>query len=277
MSCSPRVAVPHQRAEEHFPEQRIADVFGHDLTRRETERVLVQLVVVRQPLLEPPKSVDLAGKLGGHLRLQQLDAVAEPQFNRRETDRRADLRRQGKILPLESQLPQHAVQRAAFGSFGSEVGQRVQSDVVVAAPEPIERIQPANRIVAFENADALVEVGQANAGSQPRHACANDQRIVHRLLTAGPFPSESPPQCRIAFTVFPWSHQRPFVSPLRRKRRGGIGTGGCGCTAGRYPALFIRLACTALVTWDSRPVLMFAELASWVNQIDGYNAHFQLL
>ena len=33
--------------------------------------------------------------------------------------------------------------------------------------------------VPFEDADALAEVGQADAGRQPRHAGADDDRVVH--------------------------------------------------------------------------------------------------
>jgi hypothetical protein len=60
----------------------------------------------------------------------------------------------------------------------------VQADIVIAATETIERIQAANRGVSFQDTDTLIEVSEPNPSGQPRHACANDDRVVHNAGAA---------------------------------------------------------------------------------------------
>ena len=55
----------------------------------------------------------------------------------------------------------------------------METDVVVASVHAIERIQAADGVVAFENANFLVVVGEPNARRQTRHASADDDGVVH--------------------------------------------------------------------------------------------------
>ncbi|EMI20626.1 hypothetical protein RMSM_02431 [Rhodopirellula maiorica SM1] len=62
----------------------------------------------------------------------------------------------------------------------------MQPDIVIATAHAVERIESTDGVMPLENADALIEVGQANAGGKPTHSRADDDRIVQRVnLTAG--------------------------------------------------------------------------------------------
>ena len=56
----------------------------------------------------------------------------------------------------------------------------VQTDVVVAIAQPVERVQPADRRVPLENDDALLVMRQAYARRQPRQPGSDDNGVVHR-------------------------------------------------------------------------------------------------
>ena len=128
---------------------------------------------------QPPKVVDLAGEQPPHLGQEQLEVVGEPQRGAGELDGRAELRGQRPLVPGDAKLAQQPGQRPGARAFGSEVGQGVQSDVEGAAALPVEGVQPADGAVPLQDADALAEVGQANAGRQPGHAGPDDDRVVH--------------------------------------------------------------------------------------------------
>jgi len=121
----------------------------------------------------------LMGKLFGDFAAQQLQTVGEAESRAGEDDFGAELGGDFEVVAGETQLLKQPRQGAFFGALGGDVGDGVQADVVVAAAEPVERVQPADRGVAFENANALVEIGQANARRQARHACTDDDRVVH--------------------------------------------------------------------------------------------------
>ncbi len=179
------VAVEHQRAEEHLDQQRIAD----DLARRprgpsgravagpgRRSRAICADAAARSCRSAP-------GNCRATSARKQLEVVVELAARRRET--RSPSRpaaQSAKSSQRNPQLPQQPGQRARFVPLGREVGHGVQADVVVAAAEPVERVQPADRVVPLEHADALVVVGQANAGRQPRHAGADDDRVVHATI-----------------------------------------------------------------------------------------------
>ena len=98
---------------------------------------------------------------------KRVGVVVEPQPHAGKRDLGADLRRDREVVPRHPQLPQQPRERAGLRALGRDVGERVQADVVVAAAEAIERIQPADRVVPLENADPLVVVRQPNPGRQP--------------------------------------------------------------------------------------------------------------
>jgi hypothetical protein len=176
-----RVSVPHQRAQQHLDQQRVAERPPQHLAGRHVEMLLLQVVVVDQFAQQLLEAVLLVRKPRGDLGFEQPEVIAEPQLDARKPDRRTDLRRQGEILPAESQLPQQTRKRAAFGALGREIRHGMQAHVVVPSAQPVERVQPADRVVAFQNAYPLVVVGQADTGRQPRHSRADDDRVVHRV------------------------------------------------------------------------------------------------
>ena len=102
-----------------------------------------------------------------------------------EGDLRADLRGEAKSSQRNRSCRSSRASGPRLGPLGREVGDGVQADVVVAAAEAVERIQPADRVVAFEDADALIVVREANAGGEARHAGADDDRVVHGREVAG--------------------------------------------------------------------------------------------
>jgi hypothetical protein len=91
-----------------------------------------------------------------------------------KNDRGPALRTQVKVFPLKAELPENFIQRPFFSPRRSVIGNRVQTDIMIPSPQTVEGIQPANRRVPFQNADAFPEIGQADSSSQPRHASTND-------------------------------------------------------------------------------------------------------
>src|SRR5205814_1418159 len=91
---------------------------------------------------------------------------------------RAKLWRQRKIFPREPKLAKKPDQGAFLRALRRIVRDGVQSDVVIAAPETIERIQAADRIVPLQNADPLLVIGQADASRQTGETGADDDRVV---------------------------------------------------------------------------------------------------
>ncbi len=117
-------------------------------------------------LREPIEVVGLVGKRPGDFVAQRAVVVVEFQSRAGESDLRAELRGDGEVVPRESQLPQQPGERAGLRALGRKVGERVQADVVIAAAEAIERVQPADRVVPLEDADTLVVVRQPNPGRE---------------------------------------------------------------------------------------------------------------
>ena len=143
---------------------------------------LAKLVVIVQFGHQPPEVVGLPGKLPPHLRFEELELVGEPQGRAGEHDGRAELRRQGPFVPGHAQLPQQAGQAGRCACLSARVGDRVQPDVEGPAALPVERVQPADGAVPLQNADPLAEMRQADARRQPRHARADDDRVVHASI-----------------------------------------------------------------------------------------------
>ena len=83
-----------------------------------------------------------------------------------------------KSSQRKRELTNQLRQRTFLRSLAGKVGHRVETNIIVASPQAVERIQSADRVVPLENADPLVEVGQANPGSEPAHPSTDDDRIV---------------------------------------------------------------------------------------------------
>ena len=60
----------------------------------------------------------------------------------------------------------------AFGAFAGE------ADIKIPPPQPIKRVQAANRIVPLQNADSLLVIGQSDASRQAGQTGANDDGVV---------------------------------------------------------------------------------------------------
>ena len=84
-----------------------------------------------------------------------------------------------------SQLPKEAVERRVSLRGRGEVGDRVQSDVEVPPVQAVVRVQPAEGVVFFNDAHALVVVGQPDSRGQPRHPRADDDDVVVHNRAAG--------------------------------------------------------------------------------------------
>ena len=54
----------------------------------------------------------------------------------------------------------------------------MQAHVIIAAAEPVERIQAADHGVPLENAHRFFVIGQTDACGQARHSGADDRDIV---------------------------------------------------------------------------------------------------
>ena len=178
------VAVPHQRAQQHFNQQRLVEQFPQSRSTRHSEMLVVQIVVIDDGGEQSLEVVGLAGKEAADFRFQPPDLVVEIEMDAGKGDPRADLGRERQVFPFEPQLPQQPGQRSLLRALRGEVRDRMQADIEIAAAEAIKRIQSADRGVAFEHAHLLLVVGQPNAGGEARHSRADDQRVVHRGLLA---------------------------------------------------------------------------------------------
>src|SRR5688500_4343706 len=106
---------------------------------------LVEVVVLDDGGDQALKAVALGREGAGDLRSKQVEFVIKAQTGSGEDNLGADLRRDGQLVPREPELPQQSRQRTALGALGREIRQGVQADVVVAATQAVEGIQPADR------------------------------------------------------------------------------------------------------------------------------------
>jgi len=86
----------------------------------------------------------------------------------------------GKVLRFEPQLPADLREGGAAGPRRHIVGHGVQADVELVAAQRVVRVQSAGRVVALQHKHLPLEVGQADGGSQARHARADDDDVVVR-------------------------------------------------------------------------------------------------
>src|SRR5205085_1881283 len=98
----------------------------------------VEVVVVDNLRLQLLEIIDLLREVLGNFRLQQAEIIAEIERHARKANPRANLRRQGKVVPRDSQLPQQPSQRPFLRAFGSVVCDGVQADVVITSTEAVE-------------------------------------------------------------------------------------------------------------------------------------------
>ena len=75
-------------------------------------------------------------------------------------------------------MTQQLAERSPLCAGFCIVGHSVQADVVVAFPQPVERIQTTNRGMPLKNADILFKVGQAHASRQAGHSGTDDDGVI---------------------------------------------------------------------------------------------------
>ena len=115
-----RTAVEHQRAEQHFDQQRIGDRGRTNFAGRSGGRRRFELIVVEEFAEQSPKVVALARESSVDFGREQCGIVAEPQADAGKGDRRADLLGQSKSSHGQPQLPQQARQRALLRARGAK-------------------------------------------------------------------------------------------------------------------------------------------------------------
>src|SRR5262245_1173941 len=224
-----RIAVPHGRAEQHFDEQWIGDCLAEHLTSAKLKDVLVQVVVIKDLAEQTPEVVALTGKRALDFGFEQLDVVVKAQVHAGKGNQRSDLRGEREVFPRKAQLPQKPYERAFLGAFRGEIRYCMQSDVIVAPPQAIERVQAADRVVPLEDADSLLVVGESDARRETREAGADDNCVIHGSTTSPRLvfgtitflrcPSSAAPDTRQC-----WRGWRGVDSPLRES--------GCGDACG---------------------------------------------
>ena len=125
----------------------------------------------------------LSGEDFRDLLLEEGQFVGEPQSPSGEDDAGFNLRAEGEIVPAQPQLSQQFAERPGLRAGCGVVRDRVQSDIVIAFAEPVERVQSADRPMLLDAANLLVEVSQPRPGGEPRESRTNDDRVVsHRCL-----------------------------------------------------------------------------------------------
>ena len=83
------------------------------------------------------------------------------------------------------ELPEQFAQGSCARPGCGEICDGVESDVVVAFSQPVERIQPADSIVSFEQADRLFKVSEADARGQPGQTGTDDDSVVFHAAVRG--------------------------------------------------------------------------------------------
>ena len=134
------IAVPHQRAEDHFDQERFGKDLFEDFSRRAIKVLLLEFIVVGQRREELGEGILLVRELLGNLALKILDVVVKAQLDAWKGDARTALLGELKVVPSETELFEQPGQGAFLGSFLGEVGHRMQTDIVVPAIDPIERV-----------------------------------------------------------------------------------------------------------------------------------------
>src|ERR1039457_20681 len=175
-------AVEHEGAEQHVLEQRVVDQRAHELPGGSLRPASRERALAHE-LGDPGESLRLPGKLGRDLGLQEGKVVGEPQRHpapRPQSDARTLLRPERQLLPVDPQLAQDLPERRPLDPGRDEIGDRVESDVVLAAADAVEAVQAADRAVALKDADPLAEVRQPYPRRQAGETGADDGDVVLR-------------------------------------------------------------------------------------------------
>ena len=176
MRC--RAAVEHQGAEQHVDQHRIGQELAENRLGGEFLPLQIQFVVLFDALRQTAETVDLIRKLLRDFAFQQAEIIVETQHFSRKNDFRSDLRGEVEIVPSQPELPQQFAQRAGFRARRREIRDRMQADVMIPAAQPIERIQPADGGMPFEQADALFVIGESNAGRESGESGTDNDGVV---------------------------------------------------------------------------------------------------
>jgi hypothetical protein len=128
------VAVPHERAEQHFDQQGVTERFAQDLASGLAIGVFVEVVVVNELVDQTAIVVLLGRERARDFRFQQFGFVAEAEHHLRKTDRGANLGRQCEIVPLKRNWRSRRAAVHRLAPAWREIRDGVQADVVVPAP-----------------------------------------------------------------------------------------------------------------------------------------------
>ncbi len=115
----------------------------------------------------------VGGKLLGDSLLERRNIIVQPEFRGPAADGGVALGTEPKLFASDAELPEDSVERSRAVLRRREVGEGVQPRVEDAATALIPRIQSSCLRVALEDAYALPEVRQTDAGRQPRQPRAN--------------------------------------------------------------------------------------------------------
>ncbi len=119
----------------------------------------------------------VGGKLLGDSRLKRRNIVVQPEFRGPAADGGVALGTEPKLFASDAELPEDSVERSRAVLRRREIGEGVQPRVEDAATALIPRIQSPCLRVALEDAYALPEMRQTDAGGKPRKPPANHNDI----------------------------------------------------------------------------------------------------
>jgi hypothetical protein len=178
----PGASVEHEGAQQHVLKQRVGDRLPDVPAGRGARTGAHEGGLAHEPGY-PAEPVGLRREPRHDLRLEKREVVAESEHALPagpEGDPRALLGAKRKLLPLDPQLAQDLAERRPPDSLRDEVGDGMQSDVVLAPVQAVEAVQSAHGVVALEDAYALSEVRQPNPRRQAGEPGSDDGDIVLR-------------------------------------------------------------------------------------------------
>gem|GEM_PF-6607183 len=176
-------AVIHQRAEQHGFEQWIRHVRPHDFAGRHRWSIERHIIVGFDGCDQLAETLGLGGEFSGHFVFQYREIVRETQRGlaaRTEGNAGLFLFAQRKFVALDPQLAEKFAQRRAFDPGPDVIGHRMETHVEFPARNAVETIEPADRVVPFEDAHPFPEVREPDAGGETGHAGTDDGDVVVR-------------------------------------------------------------------------------------------------
>ncbi len=147
------------------------------ICRSTIRSLLVQIVVIDEPLEQYFEGVALSREVFGDFRAEEFNIVIEVEGDVGEGNRRADLGAPIETLPIGNAMSQQSAERGRGDlPFGCNC-HGMQADVKIASVHAIERVESANGIMAFKHADFLIEMALAEF-PPPSRTCQAPMMIV---------------------------------------------------------------------------------------------------